>query len=48
VTSIDEQRAGLNDTLSLLDSMLENAPIGFAFFDRQIPAMYASINFWRI
>lgn len=35
VTSMDEQRAGLSDTLSLLDSMLENAPIGFAFFDHK-------------
>jgi signal transduction histidine kinase len=35
VTSIEEQRAGLNDTLALLDSMLANAPIGFAFFDRK-------------
>jgi signal transduction histidine kinase len=35
VTSIDEQRAGLTDTLALLDSMLANAPIGFAFFDRK-------------
>jgi PAS domain S-box-containing protein len=34
VASIGEQRAGLNDTLSLLDSMLANAPIGLAFFDR--------------
>jgi len=34
VASIAEQRAGLNDTLSLLDSMLANAPIGLAFFDR--------------
>ncbi len=34
VASIVEQRAGLNDTLSLLDSMLANAPIGLAFFDR--------------
>ena len=34
VSSIAEQRAGLNDTLSLLDSMLANAPIGLAFFDR--------------
>lgn len=34
VASIEEQRAGLNDTLSLLDSMLANAPIGLAFFDR--------------
>jgi PAS domain S-box-containing protein len=35
VTSIEEQRSGLNDTLALLDSMLANAPIGFAFFDRK-------------
>ena len=35
VASIDEQRSGLNDTLSLLDSMLANAPIGLAFFDRR-------------
>jgi len=34
VTALHEQRAGLNDTLALLDSMLANAPIGFAFFDR--------------
>ncbi len=33
--SIEEQRHGLNDTLSLLDSMLANAPIGLAFFDRR-------------
>lgn len=35
VASIEEQRAGLNDTLSLLDSMLANAPIGLVFFDRR-------------
>ena len=33
VSSLAEQRAGLNDTLSLLDSMLANAPIGLAFVD---------------
>jgi PAS domain S-box-containing protein len=33
VASIEEQRAGLNDTLGLLDSMLAHAPIGIAFFD---------------
>ena len=33
VSSIEEQRAGLTDTLALLDSMLANAPIGLAFFD---------------
>ncbi len=34
VASLAEQRAGLNDTLSLLDSMLANAPSGLAFVDR--------------
>ncbi len=33
--SVEEQRSGLSDTLSLLDSMLANAPIGLVFFDRQ-------------
>jgi signal transduction histidine kinase len=42
VTSMDEQRAGLSDTLALLDSMLENAPIGFAFFDRKF--RYVRVN----
>jgi signal transduction histidine kinase len=35
VGALKEQRAGLNETLALLDSMLANAPIGFAFFDRK-------------
>jgi PAS domain S-box-containing protein len=35
VASIEEQRSGLHDTLSLLDSMLANAPIGLVFFDRR-------------
>ena len=35
VASIEEQRSGLSDTLALLDSMLANAPLGIAFFDRQ-------------
>ncbi len=34
VASLAEQRSGLNDTLSLLDSMLANAPIGLAFCDQ--------------
>jgi signal transduction histidine kinase len=42
VTSIEEQRAGLSDTLALLDSMLQNAPIGFAFFDRKL--RYVRVN----
>ncbi|HEV2114758.1 MAG TPA: PAS domain-containing protein, partial [Terriglobales bacterium] len=36
VAALKEQRAGLNKTLALLDSMLANAPIGFAFFDRNL------------
>lgn len=35
VAALEEQRAGLNDTLSLLDSMLANAPVGLVFFDRR-------------
>ncbi len=35
VESLEKQRAGLNDTLALLDSMLANAPVGFAFVDRK-------------
>lgn len=35
VAALNEQRSGLNDTLALLDSMLANAPIGFAFFDHK-------------
>jgi signal transduction histidine kinase len=42
VTSMEEQRGGLSDTLALLDSMLENAPIGFAFFDRKF--RYVRVN----
>jgi len=34
VAALEEQRAGLKETLSLLDSMLANAPIGLVFFDR--------------
>ncbi len=42
VRELGEQRAGLNETLALLDSMLANAPIGFAFFDRK--CKYARVN----
>ena len=35
VASLAEQRSELNDTLSLLDSMQANAPIGLAFLDRR-------------
>jgi PAS domain S-box-containing protein len=36
VASIAEQRAGLSDTLSLLDSMLANAPVGLSFVDSNL------------
>ena len=42
VGSMAEQRAGLIDTLALLDSMLAHAPIGFAFFDREY--RYVRVN----
>ncbi len=42
VLSMEEQRAGLNDTLALLDSMLAHAPVGFAFFDRKF--RYVRVN----
>lgn len=42
VAALNEQRSGLNDTLALLDSMLANAPIGFAFFDRK--SRYVRVN----
>ena len=35
VRELGRQRSGLLETLALLDSMLGNAPIGFAFLDRQ-------------
>ncbi|MGC2297622.1 MAG: PAS domain-containing protein, partial [Acidobacteriaceae bacterium] len=49
VASIEEQRAGLRDTLSLLDSLLANAPVGFAFFDRasrfvRVSQVFASLT----
>jgi signal transduction histidine kinase len=44
VASIEEQRRGLSDTLSLLDSMLANAPIGIAFFDRQ--SRFVRVNYY--
>ena len=42
VLELEEQRSGLLETLALLDSMLENAPIGFAFFDRE--KRYVKVN----
>ncbi len=48
VASIDEQRSGLNDTLSLLDSMLANAPIGLAFFDRRSRCVRVNHVFARL
>ena len=48
VASIDEQRSGLNDTLSLLDSMLAHAPIGLAFFDRRSRCVRVNHVFARL
>jgi signal transduction histidine kinase/HAMP domain-containing protein len=42
VHTLEEQRHGLLETLALLDSMLSNAPIGFAFFDREL--RYIRVN----
>ncbi|ADV82113.1 sensor histidine kinase [Terriglobus saanensis] len=42
VHDLEVQRSGLRETLALLDSMLGNAPIGFAFFDRK--HRYVRIN----
>jgi PAS domain S-box-containing protein len=42
VNQLQEQRRGLLETLALLDSMLSNAPIGFAFFDREL--RYVRVN----
>jgi signal transduction histidine kinase len=36
VHELDEQRSDLLETLAQLDSLLENAPIGFAFFDTEM------------
>lgn len=42
VAEIERQRNSTHETLALLDSMLRNAPIGFAFFDREL--RYVRIN----
>ena len=42
VQELEDQRNGLLETLALLDSMLGNAPIGFAFFDRDLH--YVRVN----
>lgn len=42
VRELEDQRNGLLETLALLDSMLGNAPIGFAFFDRDLH--YVRVN----
>ncbi len=42
VSEIERQRRGTQETLSLLDSMLLNAPVGFAFFDREF--RYIRVN----
>lgn len=42
VEELARQRAGLLETVALLDSMLGNAPTGFAFFDRDL--RYVKLN----
>ncbi len=42
VSEIGLQRQGTQDTLSLLDAMLSSAPIGFAFYDRDL--RYVRLN----
>jgi len=42
VMELRRQRAGLRETLAMLDSMLATAPIGFAFYDRELH--YVRVN----
>jgi signal transduction histidine kinase/HAMP domain-containing protein len=42
VMELRRQRAGLRETLAMLDSMLATAPIGFAFYDRDL--RYVRVN----
>jgi PAS domain S-box-containing protein len=42
VHELEERRRRLVETVALLDSMLRNAPIGFAFFDRDL--RYVRVN----
>jgi len=42
VLELRRQRAGLRETLAMLDSMLATAPIGFAFYDRDL--RYIRVN----
>ncbi len=42
VLELRRQRAGLRETLAMLDSMLATAPIGFAFYDRDLH--YVRVN----
>jgi signal transduction histidine kinase/HAMP domain-containing protein len=42
VMELRRQRAGLRETLAMLDSMLATAPIGFAFYDRDL--RYIRVN----
>jgi PAS domain S-box-containing protein len=45
VASLAEQRAGLNDTLSLLDSMLANAIVGLVFLDQDLRVVRVNSRF---
>ncbi|MFN2976438.1 two-component system sensor histidine kinase NtrB [Terriglobus aquaticus] len=42
VGEVEQQRRSTQDTLALLDSMLSVAPVGFAFFDREM--RYVRVN----
>jgi len=42
VLELREQRAGLRETLAMLDALLATAPIGFAFYDRDL--CYVRVN----
>ena len=44
VQELRDHRRGLLETLALLDSMLENAPVGFAFFDRELRYVRANAH----
>lgn len=48
VAEIEMQRRGTQDALALMDSMLGNAPIGFAFFDRQYRYVRVNENLARV
>ncbi len=48
VSEIALQKQGIQETLALLDSMLHNAPIGFAFYDRECRHVRINENLARM